>query len=194
MLAAGAGEPDPARVTRLISALNACIQERFKEVDERFGLARIVTVNRSPHVFRPEQAAEFDAVAALEQADLRVVLYLTSRHVPTTFVEFDPSKQISPAAASRRIKGPVWITTASTISAEARSDGPRTPPPSLDLWDESRRALEAFARSDAHEFQSGKWQFIAKPIRASDAVCLRCHRSAKIGDPLGAVLYGYQPR
>src|SRR5688572_6908091 len=192
-LAASTSGPDPARVARLISVLNACIQDRFKDVDERFGAARIVTVDSSPHVFRPERAAEFDVVTALEQADLRVVLYLTSRHAPMTFVEFGASKEISPAAASRRITGPVWITSAAAISA-AGSDGPHTLPRSLDLWDESRRALEAFATSDAHEFRSGSWQFTAKPIRASDAVCLKCHRNAKIGDPLGAVLYGYQPR
>jgi len=49
---------------------------------------------------------------------------------------------------------------------------------------------------------------IAKPVRASDAACLTCHddsvasvatrwspaRPVQLGDPLGVVLYGYQPR
>lgn len=186
---AAASEPDPVRVTRLISALNACIQERFKEVDQRFGISRVLRLDATPHLFRPEQAAELDAVAALEQANLRVVLYLASLRVR---VPKPDTSGWSPANAWRLIKGPVGVTPA-LAPRQPESDDPH-PPQSLDLWDDSRRALQAFATTDSHEFQSGKWQFIARPIRASEPICLTCHGRASLGDPLGVVLYGYQPR
>jgi len=40
-----------------IGQLNDGIQERFKDVDEQFGIRRIVTT-RTPHRFTPETVAE----------------------------------------------------------------------------------------------------------------------------------------
>jgi hypothetical protein len=33
----------------------------------------------------------------------------------------------------------------------------------------------------------------ARPIFASQAKCLQCHRKKKLGDPLGAVVYAFRP-
>jgi hypothetical protein len=191
-----ANERDPAR---LIAALNGCIQQRFREVNERFGISRVIRIGDTPHTFRPEEVAELEAVTALEQANLRVVLYLTGRRVQAPKPD---TSRWSAADAWRLIKGPVRITSEGRATADVQ------PPPSLELWDDSRRALQAFATSDLYEFDRGGWRFIAKPVRAREAACLKCHdqsqelltrggvrsEAPKLGDPLGVVLYGYQPR
>jgi hypothetical protein len=190
---AAASREDPAR---LIAALNGCIQQRFREINERFGISRVIRLDDTPHTFRPEEVAELEAVTALEQANLRVVLYLTGRRVQAPIPD---TSRWSSADTWRLIKGPVRITPDGGTAAGG------LPPPPLELWDESRRALQAFATSDSHEFDKGSWRFIARPVRASEAACLKCHNQSittggvrslapKLGDPLGVVLYGYQPR
>jgi hypothetical protein len=200
----GGGEADPGQPARLIAALNACIQERFKEIDEGFGIRRLIRIGETPHTFRPEQASELTAVAALEAAHLRVVLYLTGRRVRAPKPD---TSRWGQADAWRLIKGPVAITRVSPVADSGTPPFLLAPPPPLALWDESRRAFEAFETSDAHHFASGAWRFIAKPVRAGDAACLKCHsepgaistgrsptRPVRLGDPLGVVLYGYQHR
>jgi hypothetical protein len=59
----------------------------------------------------------------------------------------------------------------------------------------------------SHQFVQAGWNFAARPVRASEALCLRCHRGRgrasafpvadekmvlKIGDTIGVVLYGYR--
>jgi hypothetical protein len=65
--------------SRAISALNDCIQERFKEINDRFGVARIVKIGETPHRFQPESVAEMSSVRALEQARLQLEPHGTSR-------------------------------------------------------------------------------------------------------------------
>jgi hypothetical protein len=65
------------------------------------------------------------------------------------------------------------------------------------------------AAAESWQFAIGRWSFVARPVRASASACLNCHnyrpalvagRSVagseeepfRLGDPLGAVLYGYQ--
>ena len=82
----------------------------------------------------------------------------------------------------------------------------RDVPQPRDLLMESQKSMLAFTSAESRDFQIGDWMFSARPVRAKDATCLRCHyaqaihtpmgsgeNSLKIGDPLGAVLYGYKP-
>jgi hypothetical protein len=72
-------------------------------------------------------------------------------------------------------------------------------------------AFRAFAAGAEYRFESGGWHMIARPVRAKDGSCLECHyqragneilafgasddpRRVRIGDPLGAVIYGYRQR
>jgi len=190
LIAAATGGPDPTRPAQLIAALDACIQERFKEINERFGMSRVIRIGETPHVFRPEQASELAAVTALQQANLRVVLYLAGRRVNAPKPDTSGWREID---AWRLIKGPVAITASPATPGIVTSSQP--PPPPLELWDDSRRAFQAFATSESHEFDAGRWRFVAKPVRASDTTCLGCHGpTVRLGDPLGVVLYGFQPR
>jgi hypothetical protein len=178
----------------LLAALNDCIQERFKDVDEGFGFRRLVQIGETPHHFRPENARELSAVSALERAGLRVVLYLTGRQV----LQAKSDRVVAESIAGRQmIKGPALVTSA--------EGPPLDPPPGMELWSESRRAMALFDRAESHEFTLDAWTFTARPVRAANRACLRCHRAdgaaslrprpaptqdLRVGDALGVVLYG----
>jgi hypothetical protein len=70
--------------------------------------------------------------------------------------------------------------------------------------------LNPSAGSESREFDIAGWSFVARPVGASASACLACHNNRhangaagpsvdgtteepfRLGDPLGAVLYGYQ--
>jgi hypothetical protein len=187
------------RELAVISSLNDCIQARFRDVDERFGFRRIITPGETPHRFRPETAREIEAVRALERSGMEVILYLTGRQVLS-----DKPRPASLTAdqAGTLIKGLVLITSHASASAGL------TAPKPMDLWDQSARAMRTFEKSDSYEFVQAGWNFTARPVRASEDICLRCHRgpartarvaaadpesTLKLGDAIGVVLYGYAP-
>ena len=165
-----------------IVAFDQCIQERFKDVDEGFGYRRIARIGETPHRFNAENASELSAVRELQRARMRVMLYLAGRRV----LGPKPEASAGPAVFSRIIKGPALVTPTDA--------GASTPAPG-DLWDASRSAMLAFANTDLYEFTSGDWKFVARPVRATDTMCLKCHAgsSLRVGDPLGVVMYGYRP-
>jgi hypothetical protein len=175
---------------RVISALNDCIQERFKDVNERFGMARMMKPGDAAHRFRPENVREMAAVRNLEQSHLQVVFYLVGRAVlrPMPGPGYWAEKN-----GRRIIKGPVEITSSGTRNASNDA----MPPQPRDLWDDSRRAMRAFSARESHEFVNSGWNFVARPVRASDEVCLRCHAGGtgpalELGDAIGAAIYGYR--
>ena len=184
------------RELAVISSLNDCIQSRFKDVDERFGFRRIITPGQTPHRFTPENAREIDVVRALEQSGLQVILYLTGRQV---LREKPPAEVMASELTRGFIKGPVAITPPDVTATGA--------PKAMDLWDESARAMRVFGDRDSYDFVKAGWNFTARPVRASEELCLSCHRGPgrassvpvsdektvlKIGDPIGVVLYGYR--
>jgi hypothetical protein len=197
----------PVSQSQLIDALDDCIQERFKDIDKAFGLRRLMRAGDTPHRFKPENTKELASLSELKSRKIEAALYLTSRSVlgdKPDAIEWNQGADVSPVGSgigySRRIiKGPVLI------NARGRDD---LPLPS-ELWEQSRKAIEIFATQDSFEFSYGKWNFIARPVRASEQSCLQCHVSdstrliaqdpkdgkikpLKIGDPLGVVLYAYR--
>jgi hypothetical protein len=201
---------------RLLDALNERIQERFKRLDDRrFGYARVATVRSIPHTFDAESIGETTALRDLERAQLRVVMYLAGRRVlrADTSIADSPTvasakadlstvalAQVDPFAKLSLIKGPVVVTP--PLARLTVTDGVTAFPAPLDLLDDSRGALLAFTEVESTEFARDGWKFVARPVRASDGVCFSCHRESsiaapgnalRIGDPLGVVLYGYQP-
>jgi hypothetical protein len=171
-----------------VLALDAAIQKRFERVDGRFGYTRLILPNGA-HGFAPENDAEISSLRELEDANLRVALYLASRR----FVAPTPDeKQVG---TSHRIKGPLLITR-----------GPfDATPPAASMRAEGRRAFALFERKEPqHEFDLGRWMVVARPVRALNGTCLKCHRSTgdnwptsapsdlRVGDVLGVVFYAYQ--
>jgi hypothetical protein len=178
MAGQSSGARDGSWEARLIGSLDACVQERFTNVDNVFGFRRIVRPGETAHRFRPENIRELEEVRELEQANLQVVLYLAAREV----LRSSPN----PLLASRVVRGPALVTPDHFEVADA--------PAPLQLWDESRLALQAFDRGETHRFTVSGWTFVARPVRASEQSCLNCHRAdaLRLGDPIGAVLYGYK--
>jgi hypothetical protein len=213
--AAAISSQESALESQFIDALDDCIQQRFKDIDQSFGFRRITRAEDTPHRFKPENAKELASVSDLNAQGLNVALYLTSRSVlgaKPDEKEWVQDKPVSTGQGvtratvgsgrgfSRRIiKGPVLISA---------KDKDELPQPS-ELWEQSQKAILAFATKDSFEFSHGSWKFIARPVRASEQSCLKCHLSdstriiahnpedeklkqLKIGDPLGVVLYAYR--
>jgi hypothetical protein len=166
-----------------IASLNRTIQDRFKDIDKLFGLRRIVVIGDTPHRFRPETVGEFAAVQELKDGGLRVALYVAGRRV----LEQEPDLTTKePFGLNRRvIFGPIAVTD--------RDVGPGLPAPT-DLIDESRIAFRMLGTRDRHDFVLAEWRFTARAVRATTSQCLSCHRGRSLGEPLGVILYAYQPR
>ena len=159
-----------------IAELNDCIQQRFTTIDKLFGYTRIATP-MSPHKFLPENVRETEAVKALDQARMDVVVYVAGRRVL--------GKQTGPNDWGNP-KGPLQIANG---SGQAIS-----PPAGSDLREESRDAMLAFIGNRSYDFGSRAdgWKMIARPVRAADERCLKCHTSLRVGDPIGVVVYAYR--
>jgi len=169
-------------------ALDAAIQKRFEKVDSRFGFTRLMLPNGA-HGFAPENDEELSSLRELEDAHLRVALYLASRR----FVE--PAAEHRAEHPADRIRGPLAITRGPSGAT----------PPAVSMRSEGRAAFQLFERNDPqHEFQIGEWMVVARPVRAINATCLRCHSSSdthwptnnsdlRVGDVLGVLFYAYQP-
>ena len=166
-----------------IASLNRSIQERFMDVDKTFGLRRIVVIGDTPHQFRPESVAELSAVQELKDGGLRVAFYLAGRRV----LDREPDLTTKePFALNRRvIFGPISVTDRGSEVGL---------PAAFDLIEESRLAFQTLIKRDRHDFVVADWKFTARAVRATTSQCLSCHRGRNIGDPLGVVLYAYQPR
>jgi hypothetical protein len=182
-------ERDSESTSGVIQALDAAIQQRFTKVDGTFGFARVMP-RGTAHDFVPESDAELSSLSRLDNANLRVVLYLAGRRL------LGPSAD-QPLFYGRQdpIKGPARITPGAGV----------TMPTAESLADEFRRAFAAFDRHELHdEFVTGDWKVVARPVRAANGTCLQCHRSdgvnwpasntsdLHVGDVLGVVMYAYQ--
>jgi hypothetical protein len=181
----------------LISVLDDCVQQRFLDVDQGFGFRRIVRLGETPHRFKPENAKELSIVGYLMKVKLNVVLYLAGRNILNTGSD---TTEVN-GNAGRFIKGPVLIT-----DNDKRVIGP---PTALELLEHGQKAMRDVQKSDRYDFAIREWKIIARPVRASDSSCLKCHRyneidvlpeakleqesrRLKIGDPLGVLLYAYK--
>ena len=174
--------------TRLLSSLNSCIQARFQEIDLKFGISRVIKPGATPHRFEAATVREISAVRDLEDAGLRVVLYLTGRQI---LRDKPQPAALTADAIWELIKGPVLITQVAAAGSPASAPAP------MDLWNDTRQAMLSFATRESHEFALAGWSFVARPVRA-ESMCLNCHREGtaaentlKAGDPIGVVLYGY---
>lgn len=181
----------------LIAALDDCIQQRFLDVEKGFGFRRIIRPGDTPHRFKAGNAKELTIVEYLTRARLDVVLYLAGRGI----VGPKLNSQHVDSIAGNLIKGPVFIT-----ASDKQIAGLPTP---KQLWNHGQEAMQVFQGSGKYDFSLGEWKFIARPVRASDTTCLKCHqrngtnlfsrgnigqesKSLQIGDPIGLLVYGYK--
>jgi hypothetical protein len=137
-VAVSAGQTPSAPETRLLSSLNSCIQARFQEIDFKFGISRVIKPGATPHRFEPGTIREMSAVRDLEDAGLRVVLYLTGREI---LRDKPQSAALTADAIWELIKGPVLITPVAAAGSPASPDGTTSAPAPMELWNDSRRAI-----------------------------------------------------
>jgi hypothetical protein len=182
-------ERDSESTRDAVQALDAAIQQRFMKVDGTFGFTRVMP-RGTAHDFVPESDVELSTLSRLEDAHLRVVLYLAGRRLLSPSVD-------QPLFYRRQdaIKGPARITPGARV----------TMPTAESLADEFRRAFAAFDRHEAlDEFVAEEWNVVARPVRAANGTCLQCHRrdgvnwparntsDLHVDDVLGIVMYAYQ--
>lgn len=195
-----------SREAHPLDALDRAVQKRFHSVIG-FGMARIGTEKR----FAPETAEEKQAVRDLKRAGYSVGLYLAGRAVLEDVPERDRYSKVvfGSTPAGQAFSGPIFMSTS----------GLKGLPKAAALWDETRRALHSFAEgSERYGFKSGEWDVEARPVRASEESCLKCHvarvnftvvtgedgtktvksepaeNAPKVGDPLGVLVYSYRKK
>ena len=130
------------RESRVIDALNNCIQARFRDIDDRFGVRRIVKIGETPHRFEPESVVEMSSVRALEQARLEVILYVAGTRVmrPAPALSL-----IGDANARAIIKGPVRVTSGATSTDGAAALRPMGGRPARDARIRDQRIARVHA-------------------------------------------------
>ena len=184
----------------LLDSLDACIQDRFRDLTgNRLGLARVTP--ESPHAFFAHNVREESVVQYLETMRLNVVMYVGGRKLlgenGYSVMPQRGALVMVPGRNGAQLEGPILVTP---ISAHAP---PRDAPPAATLMTDAARALRAFDQVDTTSFSVQGWNVAARPVRASSNLCLGCHRlvpagkvenALRPGDALGLVLYAYQER
>jgi hypothetical protein len=198
-----------------LAALDQVVQARFAVIPEKdFGVSRI---GKRHEVFVPQTAQEKSVVAALKRRGYEVVFYVAGRGYLK-----DQRARLGP----HFLQGPIFITrppqvakvtpyTYMPLMPERYTKAPSaTPLPGLPgggpivspLKAPAQEAFWKFETSDGTDFQAGKWNIVARPVRASSQTCVDCHNSRqmgrgwpfgnaeelKLGDTLGVAMYAYR--
>lgn len=193
--------PDSSVVDRFDTA----VQKRFL-TEPNFGARRMLPTTPEPlesaHVgsFSPVNDDEKDVVSAFQNDGWRVGLYLFGRRAEPNGKEKNPLEKFK---IRYRINQPIPVTW-----------GLREKhlPNSKKLIKEVKEAFlrfQAANRSDENnfQFQKGEWTFVARPVRAVNDSCVRCHtdyvvtnrlddgrfqfRKRAVGDVNGVIVYGF---
>jgi len=185
--------PAPAE---LIDVFDRGVQKRFHDV-LGFGMARIATDRK----FVPDTEEEKAAVKAFKKAKVTVALFLVGR------LALEPTPERDRFEAydffKRAIGNPLFVRV---------NTNSRPLPYRWELLRYAGEALTMFSRGkDSFESTVGEWNVRARPVRASDQECLRCHKEdyrvvypppggatteltgnkIQVGDPIGALFYLY---
>jgi hypothetical protein len=186
----------------LIDAFDAAIQKRFL-TEPNFGIRRIMpTYPVNPHFeyFAAQTEEEKKALAEFENGGWKVFLYLFGRRAGPRVVD---GKQRNDFSIRYRINQPVVITQ--SLKREDLPKGEK-------LLDDVKAAFLAFQTPNGenennYEFSEGKWSYVARPVRAVNESCVKCHtdyviteklkddkykfRKRKVGDANGVLVYGF---
>lgn len=199
---AGRGETQQAtRAEHFLDPFNSAVQKRFHDVIG-FGMTRI----SSGRTFKPETAEEKLAISDLKRGGYQIALFLAGRNLLQDVpISYRASSPYFGSGGWHLMSGPVVV---GDQKLKGLPDGPA-------MWEPTREAFRQFDRGgERWAFEAAGWSVEARPVRASDEKCLRCHapvklsfeqvngtvlmRSAetpnelRIGDPIGSVLYVYR--
>ena len=194
--------PLPERA--LIDRFDAAMHQRFL-TEPFFGMARMAPIEpqplRSSHLgsFSPVNTEESSVLADLEKEGWKVGLYLYGRVANPKETKDGTPKFV----VNYRLNEPLPIT------AKLKT---KQLPGTLKLMKEVKAAFIEFQtpnspRENNYEFTIGKWSYVARPVRAVNQSCLKCHtdhviteklpngklrfRKRSIGDANGVIVYGF---
>jgi len=187
----------------LINSFDALIQQRFL-TEPYFGIRRIApTYPTNPHLesFYPKNEDETKSRAEFEKGGWKVFLYLFGRQANPRVVDGKPQKEFS---IKYRINQPVPVTK--KLKSEDLPKGE-------ELMKDVKKAFLAFqtpnsANENNYEFKKGSWNYVARPVRAANETCIKCHtdyvitgkldkntfkfRKRQVGDTNGVLVYGFK--
>ena len=180
-----------------LDALDHVVQKRFHNVIG-FGMTRVATERQ----FIPESPEEKEAVKQLRRAGYELCFFLAGRGILQNIKE---SERISHSKFgdgwAHTMSGPVFLNEELKKLPEARV-----------MWEPTRQAFRIFRDgASRYSFAANGWQIEARPVRAKDESCLKCHghdilityppeggtsytkakerNDLRVGDPIGVLLY-----
>lgn len=195
-------DKNPKPESSLVERFDNAIQQRFLTVPN-FGIRRIQPVYPpSPHLeqFSPINDEEKASVADFEKDGWKVSLYLFGRRATPKIVDGKEQKELS---VIYRLNRPLPVTT----NLEEKHL-----PKAEKLLEAVKDAFLEFQtpkspNENGYEFRIGKWSYVAKPVRAANQSCLKCHtdyvlteklgtdkykfRKRQVGDANGVIVYGF---
>jgi hypothetical protein len=158
----------------LVEDLDRGIQARFKNVRSsdivagRLGVSRVAKLDRVDRgLIHPELQKELRTMEGISKAGWDSALYVV--------------EGVERGRRVRMISGPIVAQEELWTRFQA-GDGIR------------ELALRAMASKEPERGAAIGMALEARPILASEASCLRCHRRNELGDPLGAVVYAFRTR
>jgi len=195
---------------------DAALIEKFdREVHARFltmpffGIARMAPTTPQPltsnHVgeFLPGNPAEAEILKSFTDGGWDVGLYLYGRRAIPKLEKGKPKDEFD---IRYRVNQPVKVTYSFKDSELPEAKG---------MIDEVKDAFLTFQNETADapkniEFVKGDWSYVAKPVRAMNESCLKCHndyvildklpngqfkmRKRQVGDVNGVLLYAFRHR
>lgn len=186
-------ESRPKHLASPMDDLDYHVQERMR-TSEGFGMSRVFGLVHIMNIVSLTNKAsdeERAVIAELERQGLRVGVYLGSRgllEAPVSEAVWNEGEKRRAESKRKPIGEPVLI------SGEVEPEGMPGP---FELWEIGQKALVISKTSDRYESSIGRWKVDARPVRAAQESCLKCHSSEhpdtklKIGDALGVVMYVY---
>jgi len=195
-LAFAGGYPKPD--ASLIHRLDQAVQRRFASPPAVLGMSRVAMPPSFGAHFQPAPGAATDFRP--EAADERTLLRdLDASSMCVGFYVFGAAilRSAPEARDFRALKGPAVVTPDTVRPAWYPPFAPKiSSPDALPDWTAvypiAREAMATFARGGATlESSAGQWQVLARPVPASSAACVGCHRVAP-NAAIGGVLYLYR--
>ncbi len=183
--AATDSKPIPAVIERFDKA----VQQRFLTQPD-FGIRRIAPVNPpNPHLekFVAINDEEKMSVAEFEREGWLVSLYLFGRRAAPKVVGGKEQEKFS---INYR------LNKALPITANLKEN--QLPKPEKLLAQVKTAFVDfqtaASPNENSYEFEIGKWSYVAKPVRAANESCLKCHADYVITEKLGDDQYKFRKR
>ena len=194
--------------TALIEKFDREVHARFLTMPF-FGISRMAPTTpqplRSNHVgsFMPSNPAEAEIVKSFTDGGWDVGLYLYGRRAEPKLEKGKPKEEFD---IRYRVNQPVKVTL-------SLKDGEL--PEAKGIIDEVKTAFLTFQNETADaptniEFVKGDWSYIARPVRAMNESCIKCHndyvildklpngqfkmRKRQVGDVNGVLLYAFRRR